>query len=93
MVEVLRALPSAERLEYGGNSLGIALQFFLTQGALQRLEGDADEHGIMPGGQGLAGPGIQAITALTVSGSTRTGVGFTASPAGEQPVFWQSPVR
>jgi hypothetical protein len=46
-----------------------------------------------PAGQGLTGPGIQAITALTVSGSTLTGVGFTASPAGEQPVFWQSPVR
>jgi hypothetical protein len=46
-----------------------------------------------PAGQGLTGPGIQAITALTVSGSTLTGVGFTASPAGEQPVFWQSPIR
>jgi hypothetical protein len=46
-----------------------------------------------PAGQGLTGPGIQAITALTVSGSTLTGVGFTASPAGEQPVFWQSPLR
>jgi hypothetical protein len=46
-----------------------------------------------PAGQGLTGPGIQAITGLTVSGSTLTGVGFTASPAGEEPVFWQSPVR
>ncbi len=46
-----------------------------------------------PAGQGLTGPGIQAITSLTVSGSTLTGVGFTASPAGEQPVFWQSPIR
>jgi hypothetical protein len=46
-----------------------------------------------PSGQGLTGPGIQAITALTVSGSTLTGVGFTASPTGEQPVFWQSPIR
>ena len=46
-----------------------------------------------PAGQGLTGPGIQAITGLTVSGSTLTGVGFTASPAGEQPVFWQSPIR
>ena len=44
-----------------------------------------------PAGQGLTGPGIQAITGLTVSGSTLTGVGFTASPAGEEPVFWQSP--
>jgi hypothetical protein len=46
-----------------------------------------------PGGQGLAGPGIQAITGLTVSGSTLTGVGFTASAASEQPLFWQSPIR
>ena len=46
-----------------------------------------------PAGQGLTGPGIQAITSLATSGSTLTGVGFTASPAAEQPVFWQSPVR
>jgi len=48
---------------------------------------------VTPAGQGLTGPGIQAITGLTSSGSTLTGVGFTASPAGEQPVFWQSPLR
>ena len=46
-----------------------------------------------PSGQGLTGSGIQAITSLTTSGSTLTGVGFTASPAGEEPVFWQSPIR
>jgi hypothetical protein len=46
-----------------------------------------------PAGQGLAGPGIQAITGLTVSGSTLTGVGFTATPASEEPLFWQSPIR
>ena len=46
-----------------------------------------------PGGPGLTGPGIQAITALTTSGDAVTGVGFSASPAGEQPVFWQSPIR
>ncbi len=46
-----------------------------------------------PAGKGLTGPGIQAITGLAVAGSTLTGVGFTASPAGEQPVFWQAPVR
>jgi hypothetical protein len=46
-----------------------------------------------PAGQGLTGPGIQAITGLAVAGSTLAGVGFTASPAGEQPVFWQAPVR
>ena len=45
------------------------------------------------GWAGLTGPGIQAITSLTVSGSTLAGVGFTASPAGEEPVFWQSPIR
>ena len=46
-----------------------------------------------PSGQGLTGAGIQAITSLTASGSTLTGVGFTASPAAEQPVFWQAPIR
>ena len=46
-----------------------------------------------PAGQGLTGPGIQAITSLTVSGSTLTGIGFSASPAREEPVFWQSPIR
>jgi hypothetical protein len=46
-----------------------------------------------PAGQGLTGPGVQAITGLAVAGSTLAGVGFTASPAGEQPVFWQAPVR
>jgi hypothetical protein len=48
---------------------------------------------VTPGGQGLTGQGIQAITGLTVSGRTLSGVGFTATPGGEQPVFWQSPVR
>ncbi len=46
-----------------------------------------------PAGQGLSGTGIQAITGLDVAASTVTGVGFTATPGGEQPVFWQSPVR
>jgi hypothetical protein len=46
-----------------------------------------------PGGQGLTGPGIQAITALTASGSTLAGIGFTASPSGGQPVYWQAPIR
>ena len=43
--------------------------------------------------QGLTGPGIQAITSLTATGSTLTGVGFSASPTAEQPVFWQAPIR
>ncbi|HEX5288476.1 MAG TPA: hypothetical protein VFX25_06380, partial [Streptosporangiaceae bacterium] len=46
-----------------------------------------------PAGKGLTGPGIQAITGLAAAGSTLTGVGFTASPSGEQPIFWQAPVR
>ncbi len=46
-----------------------------------------------PAGRGLTGPGIQAITALTASGTTLTGVGFIASEGGEDPVFWQSPIR
>jgi hypothetical protein len=47
----------------------------------------------LPTGQGLSGAGIQAITGLTTSGSTLAGVGFTASPASEAPLFWQSPIR
>ena len=46
-----------------------------------------------PGGKGLTGLGIQAITGLAAAGSTLTGVGFTASPVSEQPIFWQAPVR
>jgi hypothetical protein len=46
-----------------------------------------------PAGKGLTGTGIQAITGLDVADSTLTGVGFTATPGGEQPVFWQAPVR
>ena len=46
-----------------------------------------------PAGPGLASPGIQAITGLAVSGRELTGVGFTATPAGEQPTLWQPPVR
>jgi hypothetical protein len=42
---------------------------------------------------GLTGPGVQEITALTVSGSTLTGVGFTASAASEAPIIWRSPIR
>jgi hypothetical protein len=42
---------------------------------------------------GLGGQGIKEITALTVSGSTLTGVGFTASPASESPTIWRSPIR
>ena len=46
-----------------------------------------------PAGPGMTGQGIQAITGLTPAGGTLTGVGFTASPASEEPVFWQSPIR
>jgi hypothetical protein len=46
-----------------------------------------------PTGRGLTGPGVQAITALTASGTTLSGVGFIASQGGEDPVFWQSPIR
>ena len=46
-----------------------------------------------PGGKGLTGLGIQAITGLAAAGSTLTGVGFTASPVSEQPIFWQAPIR
>jgi hypothetical protein len=46
-----------------------------------------------PSVTGLSGQGIQEITALTVSGSTLTGVGFTASPVSEAPTIWRSPIR
>jgi hypothetical protein len=48
---------------------------------------------VTPAGPGLTGQGIQVITGLAPSGGTLTGVGFTASPATEQPVLWQSPIR
>jgi len=48
---------------------------------------------VTPTGRGLTGPGIQAITGLTASGTTLTGVGFIASAGGEDPDFWQSPIR
>jgi hypothetical protein len=46
-----------------------------------------------PSVTGLGGQGIQEITGLTVSGSTLTGVGFTASAASETPTIWRSPIR
>ena len=46
-----------------------------------------------PSVTGLSGQGIQEITALTVSGSTLTGVGFSASPVSETPTIWRSPIR
>ena len=46
-----------------------------------------------PDGMGLAGPGTHAITALAGAGSTLTGVGYSATPAAEEPTIWQSPVR
>jgi hypothetical protein len=42
-----------------------------------------------PSGTGLTSPGIQAIAGLAVAGQAVTGVGFTASPAGEQPTLWR----
>jgi hypothetical protein len=52
-----------------------------------------------PEGTGLAGPGMQAITALTATGATLTGVGFTSTSAATaksmltEPTIWQSPIR
>jgi hypothetical protein len=54
---------------------------------------------VAPQGTGLAGPGMQAITALTATGATLTGVGFTSTSAATsasmltEPTIWQSPVR
>jgi hypothetical protein len=46
-----------------------------------------------PTGHGLTGAGIQEITGLTVSGRTLVGVGFTATPGGEQLTYWRSLTR
>jgi hypothetical protein len=51
---------------------------------------------VAPQGTGLAGPGRQAITALTATDATLIGVGFTtatASATTTEPTIWQSPVR
>jgi hypothetical protein len=51
---------------------------------------------VTPPGTGLDTPGMQAITALTATGDTLIGVGFTtttATAAGTEPTTWQSPVR
>jgi hypothetical protein len=54
---------------------------------------------VAPEGTGLAGPGGQAITALTATGATLTGVGFVSAPTSAatamltEPTIWQSPVR
>jgi hypothetical protein len=51
---------------------------------------------VAPQGTGLAKPGTQAITALTATAATLTGVGFTtttATAAATEPTIWQSPVR
>ncbi|HEY0718890.1 MAG TPA: hypothetical protein VGD68_14835, partial [Streptosporangiaceae bacterium] len=46
-----------------------------------------------PSVTGLGGQGIQEITALAASGSTLTGVGFSATSTGETPTIWRSPIR
>jgi hypothetical protein len=51
---------------------------------------------VAPPGTGLDTPGMQAITALTATGDTLIGVGFTTTTAtatGMEPTIWQSPVR
>jgi hypothetical protein len=51
---------------------------------------------VTPQGTGLAGPGMQAITALTATGDTLIGVGCstaTATATATEPTIWQSPVR
>ena len=59
---------------------------------------------VAPQGTGLAGPGMQAITALTATGDTLIGVGSTSTAAtamataratatATEPTIWQSPVR
>jgi hypothetical protein len=55
---------------------------------------------VAPPGIGLAGPGAQAITALTATSDTLVGVGYTTNTAtpkatatATEPTIWQSPVR
>jgi hypothetical protein len=43
-----------------------------------------------PAGFGLSGRGTQAITALASSGSSLTGAGYIATPAGEHATLWQA---
>jgi len=43
-----------------------------------------------PAGTGLNSPGQQAITALAAYGSTLTGVGYLATPAGEEATVWKA---
>ena len=43
-----------------------------------------------PAGTGLSSRGSQALTALTASGSALTGVGYVATPTGEQPTLWKA---
>jgi hypothetical protein len=44
-------------------------------------------------GRGPGGPGVQQITGLSVSGGMLTGVGSTATGAGQRPVLWQTRIR
>jgi hypothetical protein len=46
-----------------------------------------------PAVRGLSGPGTHEITALSSSGTTLTGVGFSATAATESPTLWQTPLR
>jgi len=52
---------------------------------------------VTPQGTGLSGRGMQALTALTATGVTLIGVGFTTTTAAAatatEPTIWQSPVR
>jgi hypothetical protein len=59
-----------------------------------RGPGDGAWMAATPAGNGLSGPGIQQITALSSGGSTLTGAGFTAAtPQAALPTLWQSPIR
>jgi hypothetical protein len=51
---------------------------------------------VAPQGTGLSSPGMQAISALTATGDTLIGVGYTtrtATATATEPTIWQSPVR
>jgi hypothetical protein len=50
-------------------------------------------HAARPPGRWLRGPGAQQITGLSVSGSTLTGIGYTATGNRQHPVLWQARIR
>jgi hypothetical protein len=80
---------------YGAPGQANVVVWTLTAKAAGGNAGDA-WNAVAPAGTGLASRGMQAITALTATGDTMIGVGFTSATAAgpaTEPTIWQSPVR